>query len=158
MKPLSLLLAALVALAAPAGLAAAPVPALALTTLDGDAWSLAAQRGRWVVVNFWATWCSPCIREMPEIDAFAAGREDVEVIGLAWQSASPEEIRAFLDAHPVSYPVALLDPFAPPADLDAPRGLPTTWVIDPQGVRVKTFLGPIEVADLERIVGGGTAP
>ena len=60
-------------------------PTLKIATLDGAQYDLAAKRGRWVVVNFWATWCPPCLKGMPELDALHAEREDIEVLGLAYE-------------------------------------------------------------------------
>ncbi|MCB1571102.1 MAG: TlpA family protein disulfide reductase, partial [Xanthomonadales bacterium] len=77
---------------------------------------LASQRGKWVVVNFWATWCAPCIAEMPELSAFIKEREDVVGIGLAYEDTDRQEIIAFLEQHPVSYAVAQVDVNEPPQD------------------------------------------
>ncbi|GIX35248.1 MAG: hypothetical protein KatS3mg126_1027 [Lysobacteraceae bacterium] len=150
MRPI-LLLAAL-ALILPAALAAnappTPAPALVVQTLDHGRFDLAAERGRWILVNFWATWCAPCLKEMPELDAFDRESEEVRVIGLAFEETSEEDLRAFLRTRPVSYPIALVDPYAPPAGWDAPRGLPLSVLIDPEGRRVRTFLGPVTAAEL----------
>jgi thiol-disulfide isomerase/thioredoxin len=126
----------------------AVIPELRIATLDGTRFDLAAQRGRWVVVNYWATWCSPCLKEMPDLDAFAKSRADVAVIGLAYEEIEPEALRDFLVAHPVDYPIAIVDVFEPPTDFPAPRGLPMTWLIGPAGDVVKRFLGPVTAQDL----------
>lgn len=146
-------------LACGAGIASASkdAPALSVTTTAGETFDLAAQRGKWVVVNFWATWCAPCLKEMPDFDAFDAAREDVVVIGLAFEEIDPAELKAFVAKRKVSYPIALVDVYEPPADFDVPRGLPTTYLIDPQGKLAEKFLGPITSADLSRAIAARQA-
>ena len=132
--------------------AEANTPALVVDTLDHGRFDLAEHRGSWVVVNFWATWCSPCLKEMPDLAAFDAARTDVEVIGLAYEEIAAEEMRAFLDKHPAGYPIALLDVYAPPGDFATPRGLPTTHLIAPDGRLADSFLGPVTSQELERAI------
>ena len=138
----------------------AEYPSLVVATLDGASYDLSERRGRWVVVNFWATWCAPCIKEMPELSALDAMREHVEVIGLAYEDTDPETLRAFLQKRPVVYPVAIIDTYDPPRDFPTPRGLPLTCLVAPDGRLVKTFLGPVTAADLEQAIeaAGGPAP
>jgi thiol-disulfide isomerase/thioredoxin len=131
-------------------------PALTIATLDGTQYDLAEKRGRWVVVNFWATWCKPCIKEMPELDAFDAAREDVEVLGLAYEEIEPADMRAFLAKRPVKYPIAIVDTYDPPADFPTPRGLPMTYLIAPDGRVAKRFLGPITGQDLADAIAAAT--
>jgi len=124
------------------------MPALVVDTMDGGRFDLAEHRGNWVVINFWATWCNPCLKEIPDLDAFDKSREDVEVIGLAYEEIEKGDMLAFLKEHVISYPIALIDVYAPPADFETPRGLPMTYLIAPDGRVARKFLGPITSADL----------
>ena len=73
-------------------------PTLRVATLDGKTFDLAEQRGKWTIVNFWATWCGPCLKEMPELSALDAMREHIVVVGLAYEDNTPEAMRAFCAA------------------------------------------------------------
>lgn len=131
-------------------------PQLKLTTFDCRDWDLASQRGRWVVINFWATWCGPCLQEIPDLSAFARRRQDVAVIGLDVEGGSIDAatLTDFLHKHTPGYPVAVVDPYAPPADFESPRALPTSYLIDPGGKVAAKFMGPITMSELEAMVGG----
>ena len=153
---ISTVLAACLCAGVPLSTAAKP-PALSVTTLDGKSFDLAAKRGHWVIVNFWATWCPPCIKEMPDISAFVDAHANVAAIGLAYEDTDKAEVAAFAKAHPVNYPLALLDVYKSPGDFEAPRGLPTTYLIAPDGEIAKKFIGPISMADLETALAAGVA-
>lgn len=114
------------------------------TTLDGANQPLPGE-GRWRLINFWASWCPPCVEEMPVLDAYhrAQGADGVQVIGIALEDAA--DARAFLDRVPVGFPI-----FAEPNSrtdssvrLGNARGvLPYTVLIDPQGRLVAQHLSP----------------
>lgn len=150
-----LLAAAALAVSLPAIAATAATPELKVTTLDNKPFDLAAQRGKWVVVNYWATWCVPCIKEMPDISNYVKGHKDVVAIGLAFEDTDAKDIVAFLDKHPVAYPIAQVDVTAPPEDFDPPKGLPTTYLIAPDGHVAQRFVGPITAAKLDEAIAKG---
>lgn len=136
------------------------VPKLEVTTLDGKAFTLAAQQGKWVVINYWATWCGPCIKEMPELSALDAMREHIQVIGLAYEDIPADDLRAFLAERPVVYPIAIISVANPPASLEAPRGLPLTYLVAPDGKLSRQFVGPVTAKLIEEAIAeaGGPSP
>jgi thiol-disulfide isomerase/thioredoxin len=145
----------------PAAAAAAATPALkpakpslVVRTFDGGQFDLSAHRGKWVVVNYWATWCNPCLKEIPDLDAFDKSRADVETIGLAYEEIEPADMAAFLRQHPIGYPIAVLDVYKPPADFPVPQGLPVTYLIAPDGAVARQFLGPVGSTDLAAAIAG----
>jgi thiol-disulfide isomerase/thioredoxin len=108
-----------------------------------------------VVVNWWATWCVPCIKELPEISHFVTQHKDsVVAIGLAFEDSEKTDIVEFLKKRPVAFPVAQVDPYEPPKDFGAPLGLPNTYVIAPDGRVAREFLGPVTARDLAAVIDG----
>lgn len=138
--------------------AAKQSPSLKVTTVDGKTFDLADQRGKWTVVNFWATWCGPCLKEMPELSALDAMREHIVVVGLAYEENTPEAMRAFMKEHPVVYPIALVDVYDPPKDFETPRGLPMTYVIAPDGTVAKKYTGPVTARMIEEDIAKAGGP
>lgn len=128
-------------------------PVLAVTTLAGKSFTLAAHRGQWVIVNYWATWCAPCIAEMPALSAFVDAHHDVVAIGLAYEDQAVGVLRAFLRQHPVHYPIARIDPAHPPGGIGMPEVLPTTLLVAPDGHLARTFIGPLDLHKLAAAIG-----
>jgi peroxiredoxin len=103
-----------------------------LNDIDGKGWTLRQLEGKIVVVNFWASWCPPCRKEMPDLDAINKEFRDKGLVILAISDEDREKVRPFLAEHPVSYPI-LLDPGRKVSDLFVVRGIPKTFVYDRAG-------------------------
>lgn len=110
-----------------------PAPDFTLNTLDGGQVTLATLRGQPVVLNFWATWCDPCRREMPALQATAelyAG--EVTVLGID-QGEAAATVQAFIDEYGLTYPILLDEKFSVGQQYNI-RGMPTTFFIDADGI------------------------
>jgi thiol-disulfide isomerase/thioredoxin len=127
------------------------LPDLRLPDTDGREVRSNGWAGKVVVINFWATWCPPCLREMPMLSELQRGFDEgrLQVVGIAIDD--PDMVQRFLDEHSVSYPILLGD-----ADTVAlskrlgnrTSGLPFTVVFDPIGRRVYSHTGEITAAEI----------
>ena len=114
--------------------------------------SLSDFRGHWVVVNYWATWCDPCKKEVPELSELHTALDDVTVLGLAYEDSEDANFEAFIEEFKPSYPILLPDVYAMPEGLEAPRVLPITFIVNPEGIKIRTFFGPVTRKDLEETI------
>lgn len=132
------------------GLRAEPVD-FRLDDLDGNPLQLSDYRGQWVVVNFWASWCSPCIRELPELVAYQDANPGARVIGVNFEETSAAETKAFLQPFQVNFPHVKIggSPLVPFEPLE---GLPTTVVVNPAGEIVERHMGPVTAEHLESVI------
>ena len=124
----------------------------ALEQLHGNEVSLSDYRGKWVVLNYWATWCAPCRKEIPELSALNDARTDITVLGLAYEDTDIRSFDEFLKEFRPSYPLLLVDVSEPPEPFGAPKVLPTTIILNPDGVPTKTFLGPVTREQIETFI------
>jgi thiol-disulfide isomerase/thioredoxin len=106
-----------------------------------DAPSLAAARGHWVVVNYWAEWCKPCIKEIPELNQLARQHDDIRVFGVNYDGATGDELGAQVETLGIEFPLLTADPAAE-LGTTRPAVLPTTLVITPDGELAATLIGP----------------
>jgi thiol-disulfide isomerase/thioredoxin len=123
---------------------------LALPDLNGKVRTLAEFEGKWVIVNYWATSCPPCLKEIPELQSFYERHKDRDavVLGVNFEDIKPSWLQAFVDSVSMDYPVLRSTP-----DPQTPFGLilvlPTTFVIAPGGELVARQSGPVTAASLD---------
>ncbi len=137
------------------GVQAAPsaLPSWSLAPVNAPPLDLADWQGHWVVVNFWATWCAPCIKELPALAAFARDNAArARVLGMNYQRIDDDKLLAFMAEHGVDFPVATWSPSQPQTPVGKIKAVPTTVVFDPEGRVVLRHLGELDQQQLEALL------
>ncbi|MEQ8859644.1 MAG: TlpA disulfide reductase family protein [Pseudomonadales bacterium] len=125
-------------------------PELRLADGSGTSWS--AWEGQWLLINYWAEWCAPCRKEIPELNRIHEDQTGVVVLGVNFDGLQGEPLTALMGEMDVRFPVLLTDP-APRWEQPRPAVLPSTLVIDPEGNLHDVLVGPQTYEDLARAVG-----
>jgi len=115
-----------------------------LESLDGDEIRLSDFRGRWVLVNYWATWCPPCLEELPELESFYNRHKDrnAVVLGVNMEDIGLDSLRGFVEEQFLSYPI-LRGAAVMSGVLGPVSGLPTSYLVSPGGEVVAQQMGPV---------------
>ncbi len=126
--------------------------AFTFTDSKGRVHSLDKYKGKWVLVNFWATWCPPCREEIPDLVALSENKKNnLVVLGVAMDYRDPREVLKFADEMMISYPMVLGS--YPLAEQVGPvNGLPTTYLYNPQGKQVAYNVGAITREAIESYI------
>jgi thiol-disulfide isomerase/thioredoxin len=122
--------------------------------LDGSIVKLSDFKGKWVVVNYWATWCPTCLKEMPELNSFHEENENAVVLGVNYESIAPKLAQQFLDDHMIEFPNVqeINGPNGRTTSFGPLKGLPTTYMINPSGEVVATRVGLVDQKLLESFI------
>jgi thiol-disulfide isomerase/thioredoxin len=125
--------------------------------IDGKRQRLADYKGKWVVVNHWATWCTPCLVELPDLDEFQnANKETVVVIGVVDDAETDQKVRPLLKRARVGFPNAL-GTKSNSKQFPKVTAVPTSFIYNPSGKLVDTRTGSLSIEKLESLIAqGGT--
>ena len=129
-------------------------PALAFKLVDshGKTHRLADYQGKWVLVNFWATWCPPCLEEIPDLVSLHDNKKNnLVVLGIAMDYRNPKEVLAYAEQQMISYPIILGD-YEMAAQIGQIKGLPTTYLYNPQGKVVAYNVGALSRETVEQYI------
>jgi thiol-disulfide isomerase/thioredoxin len=116
---------------------------------DGVHFKLSDQKGKWVLVNFWAPWCPDCLQEIPELNALQKQHKDLLVIGVAILYKKKQEVLDAARAQSVSFPIVLGDEDIA-SDFGEMKGMPTSFLYSPAGKLVGHHDGPLTQNEVEQ--------
>ncbi|WP_231837136.1 TlpA family protein disulfide reductase [Candidatus Vesicomyidisocius calyptogenae] len=131
------------------------VPNFYLTDLDDNIYTNKSTKGKYLVINFWATWCPPCLKEIPTFIKFYEKNKDrIIILGLNYEQADKIAIMEFTDTFMVNYPIVLFN------DKNRTQfkkfgeivGMPTTYIYGPNGNLVDYQIGEMNMKDLEKAI------
>ena len=125
---------------------------LELTDMNGQQLKLSDYRGKWVLLNYWATWCPPCLEELPELVLFHENHKDSDavVIGIDMEMLEAGVLEQFVDDNFMTYPIVPLVAQMP--SFDDVENFPTTYLIDPDGIAVVKHVGAVTSDAIEEFI------
>ena len=128
-----------------------------LTDTAGKKHVLSQYKGKWVIVNYWATWCPPCLEEVPDLVALYDSRKnkDVMLLGVVFDFESAKDVAEYVDDMLMSYPIVLGDDGVM-KQIGSAEVLPTTFIYNPSGELVKTKRGKVTKQYLEALISSET--
>ena len=126
-----------------------------LTDTNGNIYTEKNTRGKYLVVNFWATWCTPCLKEIPALVKFYNENSGhVEILGLDFEPVDLPVIDDFTERFSINYPLVLFDKNNETefTNFGEIVGMPTTLIYSPEGELLQTFMGEITIEDLDKFI------
>lgn len=131
------------------------MPDFSLTDLNGNVHTNKSTQGKYLVVNFWATWCPPCLKEIPAfVEFYEKNKDKVLILGLDYEQADKAAIIEFTDTFMVNYPIILFDDKngAQFTKFGEVLGMPTTYIYGPNGNLVDYQMGEMDMIALEKAI------
>jgi len=134
---------------------AVPEVTFTLTDTEGSVFTEKNTRGKYLVVNFWATWCTPCLKEIPAfVEFYNKNSNHVEILGLDYEPVNLPVINEFVERFSINYPIIL---YTDTNDSEYSKfgeivGMPTTLIYSPDGELIQTFMGEVTIEDLDKYI------
>ena len=128
--------------------------------LNGEQKNLSDYRGDWLVVNFWAEWCPPCLEEIPELNLLAQENDNIKVLGVSFDKLPNDELSALIEKLDIQYPVVATEPM-PYLPMERPLSLPASYIVTPKGEIMGPLMGKVDrhkiVEIIEKVQSAQTA-
>lgn len=118
----------------------------------GKTHTLSNYKGKWVLINFWATWCPPCLEEIPDLAELFQERNDIVILGIAMEYDNSEDVMQFVKKMTIPYPIILGDRATATQIGDDISMLPSTYLFDPSGKPAARKIGLITRAEIEAFI------
>ena len=132
-----------------------PEVTFTLTDTEGSVFTEKNTRGKYLVVNFWATWCTPCLKEIPAfVEFYNQNSNHIEILGLDYEPVNLPVINEFVERFSINYPIIL---YTDTNDSEYSKfgeivGMPTTLIYSPDGELIRTFMGEVTIEDLDKYI------
>jgi thiol-disulfide isomerase/thioredoxin len=129
-----------------------------LISADNFKKKLESHKGKFIFLNLWATWCPPCVEELPDLARFAAQHPEIAVVALSFDDPKDQaNVRAFLDKKKINLPALILDSTNPDADLKfldpaLPQEIPVTYIINPDGSPLRRLVGSYNFQEFNELL------
>ncbi|SMN10920.1 Thioredoxin [uncultured Candidatus Thioglobus sp.] len=133
----------------------AKMPQFSVVDMNGKTHNNNSIKGKYLVVNFWATWCPPCLKEIPDfVEFYDKYKDKVEILGMDYEQANADKITEFTDGFLVNYPIILADERNQPEfdKFGEVLGMPTTFIYAPDGSLIDYHMGAISLKELEKAI------
>ncbi|AOE50071.1 TlpA family protein disulfide reductase [Kangiella sediminilitoris] len=119
--------------------------------LSGKKMSMDDYKGQWLVINFWAEWCPPCLEEIPELGLLADENPDIAVLGVSYDKLDNSELKTLVDKLDIRYPIVATSPM-PYLPVTKPQSLPGTYLVSPSGQTMGPILGKVDREKILEII------
>ena len=126
-----------------------------LIDIKGNVFTEKNTGGKYLIVNFWATWCTPCLKEIPAfVEFYKENSDHVEILGLDFEPVNIEIINEFIERFNINYPIVLYDHRndSEYSNFGEILGMPTTQIYSPEGELLQTFMGEVTIEDLNKFI------
>lgn len=120
--------------------------------LNGEQKNLSDYQGSWLVVNFWAEWCPPCLEEIPELNLLAQENDNINVLGVSFDRLPNQELSELVEKLDIQYPVIATEPM-PYLPMERPQSLPASYIVTPKGEITGPLMGKVDRHKIVELIG-----